>query len=77
MDWLNQAACADADPDLFFPSGGAGRALHDRTAAKRICARCPVRGLCLAWAMSTRQATGVWGGTCEEERAVLRRQSRR
>ncbi|MFJ2767158.1 WhiB family transcriptional regulator [Streptomyces sp. NPDC087300] len=77
MDWLNRAACADEDPDLFFPSGAAGRALQNRAAAKRVCARCPVSGLCLAWAMNTGQATGVWGGTCEEERAALRRQLRR
>ncbi|MGV9881362.1 WhiB family transcriptional regulator [Streptomyces sp. NPDC003006] len=75
MEWLHRAACADEDPDLFFPVGTTGPAIRDLDAAKQICARCPVRGECLAWALSTGQASGVWGGTCEEERAALNRRT--
>ncbi|MET9390123.1 WhiB family transcriptional regulator [Streptomyces sp. NPDC006624] len=74
MEWLRSAACVDEDPELFFPVGTAGPALRDVDAAKRICARCPVTDDCLTFALSSGQASGVWGGTCEEERdALLRR----
>jgi WhiB family redox-sensing transcriptional regulator len=33
-----------------------------------ICADCPVRRQCLAFALDTRQDHGVWGGTSEQER---------
>ncbi|MBM7172286.1 WhiB family transcriptional regulator [Streptomyces sp. G44] len=76
-DWSQRAACVDEDPDLFFPVGTTGLALRDLAAAKRVCARCPVRGECLAWALETGQAAGVWGGTDEVERAALRGETRR
>jgi len=44
--------------------------------AKAICARCPVRQPCLAYALATGQAYGIWGGYDEEERRVLNRQQR-
>ncbi|MFE0103430.1 WhiB family transcriptional regulator [Streptomyces sp. NPDC059009] len=72
MEWLQRAACRDEDPELFFPVGTKGPALRDVRAAKRICARCPVRGQCLRWALATGQDSGVWGGTSPEERMMLR-----
>ncbi|MFE9650399.1 WhiB family transcriptional regulator [Streptomyces sp. NPDC006365] len=77
MEWLLRAACADEDPELFFPVGTTGPALQDVEAAKEVCARCPVSYQCLAWALETGQTSGVWGGTCEEERAGLLRLVRR
>ena len=77
MEWLRRAACADEDPELFFPVGTTGPALRDTGAAKRICTRCPVAGPCLAWALATAQTSGVWGGTGEEERVALLRTVRR
>lgn len=65
------------DPELFFPVGSSGPALHDIDAAKRVCARCPVITECLRFALSSGQTSGVWGGTCEEERADMLRVSRR
>ncbi|WP_344389298.1 WhiB family transcriptional regulator [Streptomyces vastus] len=77
MEWLRRAACADEDPELFFPVGTTGPSLQDVAAAKRVCDRCPVSYQCLAWALETGQTSGVWGGTCEEERAALLRLVRR
>ncbi|MCX4903560.1 WhiB family transcriptional regulator [Streptomyces sp. NBC_00878] len=77
MEWLWSAACAEEDPELFFPVGTTGPAQRDIAAAKRVCARCPVAGQCLAWALATEQTSGVWGGTAEEERAALLRTVRR
>jgi WhiB family redox-sensing transcriptional regulator len=76
MEWLRSAACVDEDPELFFPVGTAGPALRDVTAAKRICARCPVTDDCLSFALGSGRASGVWGGTCEEERDALLRTTR-
>jgi WhiB family redox-sensing transcriptional regulator len=76
MEWLLRAACVGADPDLFFPVGSTGPALEEIAAAKRVCARCPVISECLAWALGSGQTSGVWGGTCEEERAALLRTAR-
>ena len=70
VDWWRYAACRDADPDIFFPVSAVGPG-HDEVArAKAICARCPVRRQCLQFALATRQAHGVWGGTTEEERRL-------
>ncbi|MFF4833360.1 WhiB family transcriptional regulator [Streptomyces sp. NPDC001315] len=76
MEWLRSAACVGEDPELFFPVGSTGPALRDIAAAKRVCARCPVITPCLAFALSSGQASGVWGGTAEEERAALLRTAR-
>jgi WhiB family transcriptional regulator, redox-sensing transcriptional regulator len=67
-DWRAAAACQDTDPDLFFPVSGAGRSLEQAEQAKAVCAGCPVRRSCLAFALSTGQAHGIWGGLTEEER---------
>jgi WhiB family transcriptional regulator, redox-sensing transcriptional regulator len=71
-DWRAYAACKQADPELFFPVGGAGAALRQAELAKRVCDGCPVRPLCLDWALTTGQDAGVWGGTLPEERRALR-----
>ena len=44
--------------------------------AKAVCLRCEVRTQCLAWALDTAQDAGVWGGTSEEERRIIRRARR-
>lgn len=72
-EWRHAAACAGEEPDLFFPVGSTGPALAQIKAAKQVCARCPVRAECLAFALDTRQVFGVWGGLSEDERDQLRR----
>ena len=66
-----QARCADQDPDLFFPVGTGGPAARQALRAKAVCAQCPVRSECLAWAIDTHQPHGVWGGLDEQERERL------
>jgi WhiB family redox-sensing transcriptional regulator len=77
MEWLDRARCLDQDPELFFPIGTTGLALDQIEDAKAVCLRCEVRTQCLAWALDTAQDAGVWGGTSEEERRVIRRARRR
>jgi WhiB family redox-sensing transcriptional regulator len=72
MNWRENAACRDADPDLFFPIGTAGNSLRQADEAKRICRRCPAQNQCLAWALENGITDGVWGGTTENERRAIR-----
>jgi len=75
-DWRSRGACLDVDPELFFPVGSTGAAAAQIEDAKRVCRRCVVVGVCLAWALGSREDFGVWGGLSEEERrAVLRREA--
>jgi WhiB family redox-sensing transcriptional regulator len=67
-DWRDYATCREVDPELFFPVGNGIVMERQTQAAKRICARCPVRGQCLEWALDTAQYSGVWGGLSEAER---------
>jgi WhiB family transcriptional regulator, redox-sensing transcriptional regulator len=73
-DWRSRAACLSADPDLFFPISSSGPALDQVAKAKSICAGCQVRQECLGYALATHQIHGVWGGTSEEDRQLLRSQ---
>jgi WhiB family transcriptional regulator, redox-sensing transcriptional regulator len=67
-DWRSLAACLSADPDLFFPLSSSGKSLEQEAKAKAICGRCLVHRECLAFALRTHQAFGVWGGMSEQER---------
>ncbi|HWM95572.1 MAG TPA: WhiB family transcriptional regulator [Streptosporangiaceae bacterium] len=70
--WRSFAACRSADPDLFFPVSSSGQSLAQVAKAKAICAGCQVRRECLAFALRTHQAHGVWGGLSEQERSLAR-----
>ncbi|MFJ3923167.1 WhiB family transcriptional regulator [Streptomyces sp. NPDC090022] len=71
--WQSGAACRALGPGRFFhPAGERGEDREGRDeAAKRVCARCPVRQACLDHALRTREPYGVWGGLTEEERKAL------
>ena len=73
-DWREYSACRDTDPDLFFPVGTTGPAIEQIENAKAVCRTCDVQQNCLEYALTTNQDSGIWGGTSEEERRVLRRQ---
>jgi WhiB family transcriptional regulator, redox-sensing transcriptional regulator len=66
--WRSAAACRSVDPELFFPISYSGKCLDQVAQAKAICAGCQVRRQCLAFALRTRQAHGIWGGLTEQER---------
>ena len=70
--WRKRGACVGLDPDVFYPPSD-----EEAEEAKKICAVCVVRELCLEFALSTREAEGVWGGTTGRERRRLLRQRRK
>lgn len=70
-----QAECRDADPEDFFPPTGWGNAWVTEQ-AKLMCADCPERLRCLAWALEHHE-WGIWGGTTDKERAQMRRDRRK
>lgn len=74
-DWQEAGSCRHVGGDLFFPpfdvEPTAAR-LERESAAKAICAECPVRVECLEWALTVGEPYGVWGGYSESERRELR-----
>jgi WhiB family transcriptional regulator, redox-sensing transcriptional regulator len=73
----SRAACSTADPELFFPISSSGPAVRQVKRAKAICARCEIRRACLDYAIDAGSIQGVWGGTTERERRLLRQRGRR
>lgn len=70
--WADQAICAQTDPEAFYPEKGSSP--RD---AKKVCLTCPVRAMCLEWALDTDEKWGVWGGKSERERRVIRADRRK
>ena len=59
--------------ELFFPEPNAKGSGIQAAAAKAICnSGCPYLKECFAWAMEN-QEPGVWGGTSEHDRNMIRR----
>ena len=75
MAWAEDAACRGRNPDLWFPAGGHGVGV-DYSAARRICAGCPVAADCLEHALAVPEQGGMWGGLDPDERRLLRRRRR-
>lgn len=63
------ALCGEVDPELWFPEKGGST-----VDCKRVCRKCPLRSVCLEWALAHPGETrhGVWGGLSERERSALR-----
>ena len=77
MNWRQQAACLNQDPELFFPIGSTGPSVVQVDKAKRVCSGCSVRDACLRWALDTGVDHGIWGGLSEDERRSLKRRTAR
>ncbi|MFJ4974160.1 WhiB family transcriptional regulator [Streptomyces coeruleorubidus] len=70
-DWMEDARCAQVDPDLWHPDGiGSGYG-----SARRICQGCPVQQQCAEFAQQTEgdlshsHRHGLWGGQLPRQRA--------
>ena len=75
-EWFSRAACLTADPELFFPISSSGPARRQAAEAKAICTRCQLQQACLGYALDAGPVQGIWGGTTEEERRLLRQRQR-
>lgn len=72
--WMDDAACLDTDPELFFV-GDIDNTRHEQRPASlsayfhaaALCARCEVREPCRKYAVATR-SEGIWGGMTTRER---------
>jgi len=75
MHNLEDALCAQTDPDAFFVDF-ASTALNF---ALRLCRQCPLKETCLETALKTPypEDYGVWGGTTRQERRGLRQERNR
>ena len=66
--WRDEAACLQYPSEMFFPEKGS-----NSRPARAVCAGCPVKSQCLAWALEHREAFGIWGGMTENQRRRLAR----
>ena len=75
--WDTEAACKDPNVPLeWFFAEGQDRAARDMiAAAKAVCARCPVKEDCLAYATKARER-GLWGATTEAKRQMMTQPAR-
>lgn len=69
--WTLDALCLQVDPEIFFPEK-----YESCRAAKLICARCPVRAECLAFALEHHEHVGIYGGMSPRQRARVAREQR-
>jgi WhiB family redox-sensing transcriptional regulator len=66
-----RAACFSTSPNLFF-SDTQGESSREALA---VCAACPVRSECLAYALDNNEILGVWGGTTPKQRRRMQRRN--
>lgn len=71
LGWMDLARCQETDAESFFPEKGAST----RT-ARAVCRGCEVRAECLDYALETSQMFGIWAGTTEAERRIIRAERR-
>lgn len=71
--WRLDAACRGSDPELWFPGDTSEVAA---TPAKAICRDCPVRPVCLDFALANHLDDGIYGGTTAADRRRIRRRRR-
>ena len=61
--------CQVTDPEIWFAEKGDWQATY---MAKELCSKCPVKDLCLQYALETNEYSGVWGGVTPRERMRMR-----
>ena len=67
-EWHQKAACRGRGPADFVrgPKSDYGN-------IRELCETCPVRPECLEYALADESLTGLWGGTTDTERRMIRR----
>lgn len=72
IEKLGKVGCEEA-PDAFFIDEGDPNVRYKTKVAKEICSHCPIRLLCLEYALESKERHGIWGGMSVPERNVLKR----
>jgi len=74
--WHENAACSGLGNEMFFAQGSSrgGRSVTQPRAARAVCAVCPVLEQCREAGLGEKY--GIWGGTTERDRRILRRRRR-
>ena len=67
-EWHQNAACRGQGPADFVRDPKS-----DYGAIRELCETCPVRPECLEFALANESLTGLWGGTTDAERRMIRR----
>lgn len=69
--------CKDRGQLMYSDSKGSDREENgprrkqtEEYAKRVVCGGCPLRELCLEYALETREPWGIWGGTTPQERGV-------
>lgn len=71
-EWRDHAACKGQTELFFGPTRERPGHTDERVSAARgVCASCPVQMQCLDFALTTRQPHGVWAGLDEKTLAAL------
>jgi WhiB family redox-sensing transcriptional regulator len=67
--------CQDA-PDVFFIEEVDSNRNYKVALSRKMCGECPVRLLCLEYALEAREAYGIWGGFLPSEREQMNKDRR-
>jgi len=73
-DEFAKGNCVGIDTELFYPENAELTAEQHRL-FKRICGDCPVKDMCLEWALC-HEREGIWAGTRPHDRRVIRERTR-
>jgi WhiB family redox-sensing transcriptional regulator len=72
LDGRQLCASPTVDKEDWFPGRGED-GIAATVRAKAVCARCPLREPCLAYALPYGALQGIWGNTTVSERAEMRK----
>lgn len=67
--------CAKVDPELFFPDPTETQERLQQV--KPLCDSCAFLAPCLEYALANPSMQGIWAGTSDRERKLMRRRMRR
>ena len=70
-EWMKQGNCIGFPVEVMIPIDKSG---VDR--ARKICADCVVKDVCLEYALLNNIEHGVWGGTSERQRRGIKKYRR-
>jgi WhiB family redox-sensing transcriptional regulator len=69
----NDGAPCENAPDMFFIEKGDRMGPEKIRVAKELCGLCPMKQLCLEYALEANEQDGIWGGLTRNERNALTR----